>query len=445
MRKLAFLLLLAGAALRIVFHLLDRAIGWDASVYIGIAKAIASFGAQGLWEPLRPIIWPLLLAPFHMLHIPLIPVAHALQLLIGIGVMLLVWDLARKSFGERAGVWALAFVALSPILMFYERQLLTEQPAVFFALLAMFLLQRSFFISAGIAASLSFLSKFPMGILLFALMLTLWSQKKVRASVFFAAGWAIPVLMFMGLNWVLYQNPVAAIIAANDVIKTSGLWLYQESFLYYFRELMFENLFFVFAVPGMLVAWRKNRYVFSASLFIFLYFLFLPHKEVRFLSLVLPFFCILAGAGWSLLCSHRWKTAMMLITLLLTAVFGVQMLRAGTYYAVYENQHDTGQDSLYSRVADGRNIVTTDPRVTLFTDKRLALLYYPLFPDNLTLGIDVLEKGDTLYFNPCDVPCAPTANVCQENLVTFERLLNTTWRREETLYRGACSYSRFTR
>ncbi|MBI4151009.1 glycosyltransferase family 39 protein [Candidatus Woesearchaeota archaeon] len=445
MRKLAFLLLLAGTMLRLVFHLLDRAIGWDASVYLGMAKAIASFGAQGLWEPLRPLVWPLLLVPFHWLHIPLIPAAHALQLLIGIGVVWLVWDIARASFGERAGIWALAFVALSPLLAFYEHQLLTEQPAVFFALLAVWLLQRSFFVGAGIAASLSFLTKFPMGLVLIAIVLALWSRKQWAQSVLFGAGWAIPVTLFLGLNWVLYQNPVAAVIAANDVIKTSGLWLYQEGLLFYARELVFENLFLVFAIPGLLVAWRRNRTVLVVGVFVFAYLVTLPHKEVRFLPLVLPFVCILAAAGWTQLRSSRFKKALTLITLLLVSVWSVQMLRAGTYDAVYENLPDGAQNAIFANVAKGERVITTDPRVTLFTDAHLELLYYPLFPDNLTLGIDVLEKGDTLYFNPCDVPCAPTASVCQQNLVAFERLLNMTWHREETIYRGECSYSRFTR
>ncbi len=446
MRKLTWLLLLAGAALRMVFHLLDRPIVWDASVYVGMAKAIASIGSQGLWEPLRPVIWPLILSPFHWLGMDLLVVANLLQFAMGIGVMFLVFRLTQDSFGELAADWALAFVALSPLLVFYEHQLLTEQPAVFFALLAVFFLRKRP-VFAGMFAGLSFLTKFPMGLVFFAIVCVTLTDRRFAKTVLVGAGFSIPVICFLGFNVVLYGNPFASIIAANDVIKTSGLWLYQRGVIFYPLALLFENLFFAFAIPGLVLAFKKNRAVLFVALAIFGYLLLLPHKEVRFLPLVLPFICILAGAGWSLLHrahASRFKHSFMLVTLLLLAVWGVQALRSGTYYETYEGVRDSGIESMYARQSVGDEIVTSDPRMALFTDKKLIPLYYPLFPQNLSLGLAALGGQTVLLFNPCDTPCAPDDASCQSNLRLFEEIVENSWQHDETLYRGDCRIRRFT-
>src|SRR3989338_8968018 len=171
MRKLnlVFVLFVLAAALRILFHVLVRPIAWDAAAYIGIAKAIATLGTNGLWEPLRPLVWSILLSPFAALHANIIVAAHALQFVIGMGVVVLVYFITKRAFGNRAALWALGLAAISPILIFYEHQLLTEQPAAFFALLSVFLLQRENLFLAGMSAGISFLTKFPEGMIIVAL------------------------------------------------------------------------------------------------------------------------------------------------------------------------------------------------------------------------------------------------------------------------------------
>src|SRR3989338_1499419 len=171
MRKLnlVFALFALAAALRILFHALVRPIAWDAAAYIGIAKAIATLGTNGLWEPLRPLAWPVLLSPFAALHSNMLVAAHALQFAIGMGVVALVYFITKKAFGARPALWALGLSAISPILLFYEHQLLTEKPAAFFALFSVFLLQREKLFLAGMSAGVSFLTKFPEGMIIVAL------------------------------------------------------------------------------------------------------------------------------------------------------------------------------------------------------------------------------------------------------------------------------------
>jgi 4-amino-4-deoxy-L-arabinose transferase-like glycosyltransferase len=458
MKRLPALLFCAAAALRIAFHALVTPIAWDASVYIGMAKAIVTFGAGGIWEPLRPIVWPLLLTPSVWLHVNPVVAGHVLQFLIGMGVVGLTYLIARKTFGEQTAVWALAFVALSPLLAFYEHQLLTEQVSVFFALLAVFALQRERLVLAGVTAGFAFLSKFPEGIILVGIGAAIvlgskrWNDAFVDGSKF-ACGFLVPVLFFFGLNWALYQNPFAPFTAANDVIKTSGLWLYQDGPLYYIQTLLEQNIFAAFALPGIVLALRRNRAklaVLLSGVLVLGYLSLLPHKEVRFLPLALPFIFILAAAGWTALLELRrvpqWKHAIMWCALLLIAVFAAQALRWGQYDATYEGAPSPALwERLYPEAANGASLmVSSDPRVTLFTDDKIVPLYYPLFPQNLTEGLRALEGGRTLLYSRCDVPCATDDAACQRNLALFENIVNRTWKAIDQSS-GTCAFTLYAR
>lgn len=445
-RSLAALIFVLGGVLRVIFHALPTPIAWDASVYIGMAKAIVTSG--GLWEPLRPLVWPLILAPFAAFDLVL--VAHVLQFVIGMGVLWLVYAIAKDAFDEKTGLWALAFVALAPILLFYEHQLLTEQPAVFFALLAVLFLQKNRMVLTGLFASLAFLTKFPEGLMVVAIggalvFTTRNVSEFVKDTLRATAGFCVPFIPFLILNWVLYKNPLASLEAANTVIATSGLWLYREAPLFYLTTLVEQNIFFVFALPGALLALRRNRTLLTivfSSVLLLAYLMYLPHKEVRFLPLVLPFLAILAARGWTILehyQSGKLRHAFIWIALILVAVFCAQTVRWGHYYATYEGERNpVFWENLYPRAAHGQAlIVTSDPRVTLFTDEKIIPLYYPLFPQNLTEGLLALEGAHTLLFSPCDTPCAPTDAMCQANLAEFARIVNDTWTLQESTT-GAC-------
>ncbi|HSU72766.1 MAG TPA: glycosyltransferase family 39 protein [Candidatus Binatia bacterium] len=450
----SFLFLLAGV-LRIIFHLLPTPIAWDASVYVGMAKAMATLGAGGLWEPLRPLVWPGMLTPFAGFN--LITAAHVLQFVMGMGVVWLTYAIARDAFDEKTALWALAFVALAPMLLFYEHELLTEQPAVFFALLAVRFLQTNRAFLMGVAAALAFLTKFPEGLIVLAIAgAVACASRDVREFLhdgfLGAAGFALPVAVFLVLNWIWYQNPLASVLAANDVIATSGLWLYLAGPLFYVRTLLEHNIFLLFAVPGAIVSLRRERTMLAVTLVSVLvlgYWTLLPHKEVRFLTLVFPFIALLAARGWSLIQDYdagKLKHVFIWMTLILIAVAGAQTLRWGLYYATYEGEKNPLLwEGVYPRVAQGLPlIVTSDPRVALFTDAKVVPLYYPLFPQNLTEGIGALAGGHTLLFSPCDTPCAPQDEPCLKNLQEFGRFLNATWTLQE-IVPGDCPVMRYAR
>lgn len=448
--QVSHFLFVLGCVFRLVFHVLPRPLAWDASVYAGMAKYVVTAGHAGLWEPLRPLVWPLLLSPFALSPFLLVW-AHVLQFLAGAGVMVLVYLIAKEVAGYRAGLWALGFVALSPVVWFYEHQLLTEQLAALFALLAVWLVMRRgwLVLLAGVCAALSFVTKFPMGLVVVGLGLSLVTLRRWKDFLVVGCGFGIPLFCFLVVNAVLYQNPLAAVVAANDVIQTSGLWLYESGVLFYAMMLVGLNVLFAFALPGMLVAWRKQRPLLFVTVLVFLYWSWLPHKEIRFVPLFLPMVAIFAAAGWSLLAGRasesRFKHAFSIAAVLLVAVAGVQAVRWTQYYLYDEGVIDGELQELYRFAASHPALVSSDPRVVWFTNNPVVPLYYPLFPQTLRGGLDALKRQKALLYNPCDVPCSPVDVVCLENRIEFERRVDQSWVVERQLQNGDCSITFFTR
>ena len=449
MRIKIVLLVLAGF-LRLLFHVLPRPLTWDGSVYIGMAKAIVTVGAGGLWEPLRPLVWPLFLTPAALT--PLLFVwAHLLQFLFGMGIVVLVYLLARDAFGERAGLWALGFAELIPLLAFYEHQLLTEQPATFFALLAIWFATKhkcqAFF--AGLFAGLSFLTKFPQGLIFAGILFTFAFEKRWKHLFELCCGFTVPVFVFIAYNSFMYHNPLASVIAANDVIQTSGLWLYHEPFFFYAITLVTLNIFFAFTIPGMIPMFKKNKSLLFSFLLVFAYWSLLPHKEFRFIPLLLPFVAVLAAGGWNLLAErahkNHYRTAFLFLTCVLLAVAGTQAIFWTQRMLYDEGTIDVEMEQLYKQTASGTDIVTSDPRVAWFTNKQLVPLYYPLFPQNLSLGLAALEDRKTLLFNPCDTPCSADDVLCLSNVATFEKEVRATWTLHKEITRGSCRVMLFSR
>lgn len=125
-------LALLGLALRVAVvpsseALAVRPLIGDEGNYVGIARALAAgAGVPDKWPWLRPPGYPLLLAAFFRatggdLRAPLL-----FQAAVGAVVALLAAALASRLWGRRAALFAAAWAALDPSLVYYTRMLQTE-------------------------------------------------------------------------------------------------------------------------------------------------------------------------------------------------------------------------------------------------------------------------------------------------------------------------------
>ena len=90
-----------------------KIVWWDSAVYIGMGKYIYSFGAAGLWEPLRPVMWPLILGVLWKADMNVILAGRILEIAIGSLCILLTYFIGKRVFNEKTGLLAAVFLALS--------------------------------------------------------------------------------------------------------------------------------------------------------------------------------------------------------------------------------------------------------------------------------------------------------------------------------------------
>ena len=146
--------------------------------------------------------------------------AYAVQVLLGVAAVGLIYLAGREAFGVRAGLLAAALMALDGILTFYEVTLLPESVAPFLTALLLWLLVRAdsrrsaaAWLGAGISLGLLGLTRpnsflfAPLG-LLFAL--RPWRRPSLRAAGAFIAGVALMVLPVTARNYARGHDLVLA-------------------------------------------------------------------------------------------------------------------------------------------------------------------------------------------------------------------------------------------
>src|ERR1041385_3997390 len=109
---------------------LPHELWWDSAVYLGIGKFIFSAGQAGLFEHIRPLLFPFILGIFWKLFPAPIITGLLFEILLSTLAAYLTFDLGKKFLGEKEGAIAGTLVAWSSILMVMSAQLYTEIPAL---------------------------------------------------------------------------------------------------------------------------------------------------------------------------------------------------------------------------------------------------------------------------------------------------------------------------
>ena len=115
-----------------------RIVWWDSSVYIGMGKYIYSSGNSGLWEDLRPVVWPFMLGFFWKMGINPVFFGRIFEIFLGAGTILITYFIGRMIFNSKVALLASGFLALSPTFFFFIGILLTEIVSTLFALVAIY-------------------------------------------------------------------------------------------------------------------------------------------------------------------------------------------------------------------------------------------------------------------------------------------------------------------
>ncbi|MEK6854312.1 MAG: glycosyltransferase family 39 protein [Nanoarchaeota archaeon] len=297
---------------------------WDEAVYLGMGKYIYSLGSSGLWEMLRPPALPFLIGWVWKLKLPYTFFAEVITLLFGAASIYVSYLIADKVFSRKVAILAAALLATSPLFYLYSSFILTEVPALFFVLAALYFFIKRRYYFCGASAALAMLFKFPNGLVLVAIAAAviisglisrkpLWPQLVKLVKV--AASFFLVTLPFLAFNYVFYRaftsNPYDAIFRPFIL----GVWHQSNpakaiaspllNYLFYVVEAFKQHFVFVLGAIAVFVFFKKKWYssvgkmLLASFLVVYAaYFTYIPNKDERFLILFLPAICLFTAAAF---------------------------------------------------------------------------------------------------------------------------------------------------
>lgn len=369
--------------------------GWDESVYISMGKYLYSMGKVGGWEIMRPIALPVLLGALWKTGLNPVYSAKALTLVLSSLSLFLVYLTGRELFGNVAALAASLFYAVTPVFFYHSTFALTAIPSTVFALLAIYLLAKRYSLFlAGIFAALAFLFRFPQGLFLVAILLTiaissfrkprLMLKKMIVCSLGFLAA-LIPFFLF---NYISYSADVSFMGAIlRPMLEASSQQanpFYPGSLLFYLLGLFKSNPLLLFSIAGVVWVFRKKEYngaklLALTSLLLFLvYFSFIISKQLRFALVFLPYLSLFAGLGFSWAFEHRKIRKIIMVLGILLLVIAVPVASYLAYNTI-KQPPDYPIEKFYSyfntNPVEGV-VMTTVPQPMAYSDVKFKPLYY---------------------------------------------------------------------
>jgi len=458
-------LLLVAALARLLFSFDFHEIWWDAGVYFGMAKYLWSAGSAGLWEHIRPVLWPLVIGAAWTLKLNMVWIARIIEFMLTLISTGLVYALGRKLFSQRAAVLASIIWAFSAIVFSLGFHEYTELPAVTLVLAAVLAFAYFRWFLAGILMSLAFLMKFPAGIFLVVLCLALLAQRRWKSFILLGIGFAIPTVAFLIFNQAMYGTMLGPLIAAREsILSVLGCNVLRfKPWWQYVAWILADNWLNAFALLGLAVMamrWKK-RYTLPVLALVIpaAYFMQLHCREYRYLVLFLPFVALVTGHGIAFVSEWLERKAVLkryAWPVILLVVLGVSVFHGIVFYQENERRTPDLAAEQYARWLQGKQIIgeiwTSNPIISVYTDAPVQKLYYPIYEQgsatdfNAYLSQHASEIG-TVFLDNCGggIVCPPNDARCEEQLHAMRSFLNENFKQVFYAQSGRCWYAIYAR
>jgi 4-amino-4-deoxy-L-arabinose transferase-like glycosyltransferase len=302
--------------LQLLFLTKVKVLIWDEAVYVGIGKYMLTLGKSGLWEILRPPLYPLMLGiVWYIGFNPLIG-GQVLGIFFAAGSGFLVYFIGKKVFNHLTGYIAMIFLIFSSIFFLYTTYLLTEIVATCFLLLALYLWisKRPVFL-VGLVAAAAFLIKFPNGLVIFWLAIFVAYESYRKRSyvklIKFGSGVTAIIVPYFLLNYVMYRKYTSTIfdavlrpflLAAPHQSSPIG-WVsgFSANIAFYGVTALQSNYLLACSVGGIILYFAVRKYSLERNAIgivgatYFLYFTSIANKQDRFVIFIIPFLAVYAA------------------------------------------------------------------------------------------------------------------------------------------------------
>ncbi|RJQ17262.1 DUF2079 domain-containing protein [Candidatus Woesearchaeota archaeon] len=378
---------------------------WDEAVYYGMGKYLYSLGSMGLWEDIRPIVLPLILGFFWKINMPW-ALTEIVPVFFSTATLLMTYILGKKLFNKDVGALAAFLLAITPIFHLYTPYYLTEIPATFFSLLALYWFLEARYFLSGIAAGVAFLTKFYVGLIVVSIGLLIISQafqktKKailrniMKTGLLFCLGFFILFFLFGLFNYFMYPrenfahsafhtfimafphqaNPFET-IAMTDTASTLF------NIFYYPLELFKSNYIILAAIPALFFLLRKKHLektlpVLLPLLIGIAYLSVIPNKQLRFAIMVVPFLCMLVSVGMLRIVQQLKKRTVVKATVVIifSMLIMANLITLSGYFFWKPATQPLVVQELYSNLPQG-TVLTSDPVFSVYNNNRFIPYYY---------------------------------------------------------------------
>ncbi|PIN87039.1 hypothetical protein COV19_01825 [Candidatus Woesearchaeota archaeon CG10_big_fil_rev_8_21_14_0_10_44_13] len=405
--------------------------GWDESVYLQAGRYIISGGNDGFLENLRPLFFPLMLAPFSYS----IFMSRLFVLALSIAALWIVYKIAGKHLDPTLS-WILPVImAVFPFYYLSSNSILTEIPGLFLHVLCIYLFFEKKYFFSGMTAFLAFFTRFTSGIylpLLFIGVLFLEKRKDMfRSASMFILGAVVGSSSFLVNTYLFYPETKDVFIATIYPILNQFGFIFtgDEGLLFYPGYMLRWTVLSVFAIAGIFFILRpfisglingektgdplkKKVIVLALALLPFSYLLIAPHKEIRYLIIILPWIAYLMCFGIAEtirlimrnIPKKRRKTASAAIFIVLAFMSLSMILDSAAlvreFYYAPEQLYDDYYFALKGLPHDNK-ILTSLPMIQ--TGARIVIGYYDTgyFYEKLNQ-----DDYDYVYYTTEWLPCA---------------------------------------
>ncbi|MBT3297477.1 phospholipid carrier-dependent glycosyltransferase [archaeon] len=464
--KSLILILILALIVRISHLLKNFPLWWDSYVYIGMAKYIYSLGQIGLWESLRPLVWPVILGFFWKLNFPLLLTIKVFDVIFSLISIILVYKICEKYFSKITADLASLIFAITPLYTVFVGLALTEPLSLCFATLALyFFLDKSkkyHLYFTGLFIGLAFLTKYPLGILLPAFIITqllssdyninnvhekFFSKNnlynKIKQITKLTLSFIITIAPYLILNQILYSNMLEPFIKGTSIMNTQT-WLYSGDVWFYFTEFIHANKLFLFIYFALLIfifkkQWKDEKYLIMviSSAMIIAYFSFsVARKEVRYMTLALPFLSILIAdivyLAYSYLSKFRKAIirpqALLFIFTVLIILTQLDVANNLVYdhdsSPIIDNDNFDGVEEVIALMQEenrGVGVFASNPALMLCLDKRMIPTSNMYEASQIYLWQE--ENFNYIYLDSCDFRCQDTDFECINSTEEFYNLV----------------------
>lgn len=388
---------------------------WDSAVYIGMGKYIYSLGDSGLWEPSRPLVWPIILGFFWKTGLTT-SAARMLEILFGSFAIFLAYLIGKEIFDEKTALLSSLFLAISPTYFFYSGIMLTETISTFFSLAAIYLLIKNRHLDSGLLFGIAFMTRFLQIFAFIGIILAfIYYKKNIKPfqQIFF--GLAIIVLPYLILNQILYGNAFFPFFQQFLLTNNSG-WHNHQPISYYFIELFKENFLYLLLTVGIALTFKKpnSRLISFPFIILFLFFNLIKQKEIRFLIMLLPYMYLLMS--YSIVNFMKFKKMKLIAIIFIFFMLVSSMVRISAAL-VSESEKTNQYAALQNKLEQAKgNIWISSPVMAVNSDKRIEkLAYYPYFSQNPNALIKESENADFVLIDICDLECNPFDSKCEKS------------------------------